>query len=115
MRAAPLAGTLALVLAFPGPHLAALEPDHGRGAEDAVLGLLEHVLRRARLVVVALAQPAGTGELAPIEAEAVKPLAAEMIIDVLHVGAVGGDGEVAALLRRPRAIGRGEMKARQPV
>src|SRR6202023_3463329 len=79
----------------------------------AVLGLLEHVLGRARLVVVALAQAPGARELAPIEAEAVEPLGAEMVVDVRDIGAGGSDGEVAALLGRPLAVGGGEMEGRQ--
>ena len=97
-------------------HLPALAGRHADAhRQRAVLGLLEHVPGGARLLVAALAQPPGAGEFAPIEAEAVEPLAAEVIVDMLDVGAVGGDGEVAALLGRPLAVGGGEMQGREPV
>ena len=65
---------------------------------------------RARLLVAPLAQAAGPREFAPVEAEAVEPLPAQMIVDVLDAVALGRDREIAALRRRPVDVGGGEVQ-----
>ena len=67
--------------------------------ERAVLGLQAHVPRGARLVVVPLGQPAGPRELLPEHREVVEPLAAVVVVGVVDVVGIGGDGQVAAIGR----------------
>ena len=64
---------------------------------------------------MALRHAAGAGEFAPVEREAVEPLAAEVIVDMLDIVGVGHDRQVAALLRRPDLVGGGQMQRRGAV
>ena len=83
--------------------------------ERAVLGLLPHLGRRARRFVASLRHWAWLREFAPIAAEAVEPLAAHVIVDVLDAVAFGRDREIAALPFRPVDIGRAEVQRAQAV
>ena len=84
--------------------------DSHAARQRPMLRLLEHVLRRSRLVIAPLAQSACPGEFTPIEAETVEPLTAEMIVDMLDAVPVRGDRKVAALFSRPVHVGRGEVQ-----
>ena len=94
------------------PSLAGRDAEAHR--ERAMLRLLKHVPGRARLVIAPLAKAAGPSELSPVKTEAVEPLAAEMVVDVLDIVSVGGDGKIAALFRAS-GVGRGEVQGAEPV
>ena len=96
-------------------RLAAAGRDGDAGAERAVLGLQAHVLGGARLVVVPLRQPAGAGEFLPVDGEVVEPLAAEVMVGVVDIVGIGGDGQIAALRLRQVGIGRGQVQAADAV
>ena len=89
----------------------------GRDADAArerpVLRLLPHLRRRARLVVAPLGQGSGLGEFPPVAAQAVEPLAADVIVHMLDPVAIGRDREIAALRGRPVDIGGGEVQRAQ--
>ena len=69
--------------------------------------------RRAGFRIAPLAQRAGPRKFAPIEAKAVEPLAAQVIVDMLDAVAVGRDREIAALGCRSAQVGRSEMQRAQ--
>src|SRR5208282_3295947 len=88
--------------------------DAGAHRKRAVLGLLEHVPCSARFVIAPLAQAACPREFSPIETEAVEPLTAKMVVDVLDVVSVGDDCEITALFRASR-VARGEVQDAETV
>ena len=59
--------------------------------ERTVLGLIEHVPHRPRLVIAPLSETTCLREFSPIETKAVEPLTAKMVVDVLDVVSVGDD------------------------
>src|ERR1700730_6797104 len=81
----------------------------GAHRNRAMLGLLEHVSCSTRLVIAPFAEAARAREFSPVETEAVEPLTAEMVVDVLDIVSVDDDCKIAALFQISRVC-RCEME-----
>ena len=70
---------------------------------------------RSRAVARSAVRVSGPGlrEFPPVAAQAVEPLAAHVIVDMLDAVAVGRDRQIAALRRRPVHVGGSEMQRAQ--
>src|SRR5262249_24107339 len=94
------------------PRLTRRESDAHR--ERAVLRLLKHVSYRARFLVASLPEMACPREFVPVPGQAVKPLPAEMVVDMLDIAPVGSDCQITLLFWMVHR-GRGEMENAEPV